>query len=78
MKSKLNCGNFHLAVNLKPTLASLEAPVAMVTEAVPISRVVFVVRVPVLDKESEANPAARVLAPFQGLDAVKSRSQEEW
>lgn len=36
----------------------------MVMEAVPIARVVFVVRVPVLDKGREVNPAASVLAPF--------------
>lgn len=37
----------------------------MVTEAVPIARVVFVVRVPVLDKESEASPTASVLTPYE-------------
>lgn len=42
----------------------------MVTEVVPIARVVFVVRVPVLDKESEAKPTASILPLFQGLDIV--------
>lgn len=49
----------------------------MVMEAVPIARVVFVVRVPVLDKESEATLTASVLPPFQGLDVVKTWPQEE-
>ena len=40
-------------------------------EAVPIARVVFVVRVPVLDKESEAKPTASVLPAFQGLGIVR-------
>ncbi|CAI9170491.1 unnamed protein product [Rangifer tarandus platyrhynchus] len=53
-------------------LAFLEALVAMVTEAVPIAGVVFVVRVPVLDKESEAKPTAAILPLFQGLDIVNS------
>ena len=47
-------------------LAFLEALVAMVTEVVPIARVVFVVRVPVLDKESEAKPTASILPLFKG------------
>ena len=38
----------------------------MVTEVVPIARVVFVVRVPVLDKESEAKPTASILPLFKG------------
>lgn len=46
-------------------------------EAVPIARVVFVVRVPVLDKEREAKPTASVLPAFQGLDSVKTWPQEE-
>lgn len=44
-------------------------------EAVPIARVVFVVRVPVLDKESEAKPTASVLPAFRGLDIVKAGSR---
>lgn len=44
-------------------------------EAVPIARVVFVVRAPVLDKESEAKPTASVLPAFQGLDTVKAGSR---
>lgn len=35
------------------------------------------VRVPVLDKETEAKPTASVLPPFQGLDVVKTWPQEE-
>ena len=46
-------------------------------EAVPITGVVFVVRVPVLDKESEAKPTASVFPAFQGLDIVKTWPQEE-
>ena len=42
-------------------LAFLEAPVATVMEAVPIARAVFVVRVPALDKESEAKLTASAL-----------------
>lgn len=49
----------------------------MAMEAVPIARVVFVVRVPVLDKESEANPTASDLILFQGLDVVKPWSREK-
>lgn len=58
-------------------LAFLEVLVAMVIEAVPIARVVFVVRVPVLDKEIEAKPTASVLPPFQELEIVKSWPWEE-
>lgn len=46
-------------------------------EALPIARVVFVVRVPVLNKESEAELTASVLPAFQGLDIVKTWPQEE-
>lgn len=48
----------------------------MVMEAVPIVRVVFVVSVPVLDKE-EANPPAWVLNAFQGLAVDKLWRQEK-
>lgn len=44
----------------------------MVMEAVPIARVVFVVRVPALDKESEAELTASVLLPSK--DWMLSRS----
>lgn len=44
----------------------------MVMEAVPIAGVVFVVRVPVLDKESEAELTASALLPSK--DWVLSRS----
>lgn len=52
-------------------LAFLEVPVAMAMEAVPIAGVVFVVRVPVLDKESEAKLTASAL--LSSKDWVLSR-----
>lgn len=80
MRSQLSCGNFNLAVTPKPVpLAFREALVAMVIEAVPSTKefFFFVVRVPVLDKESEAKPTtASVLPPVQGLDMVEPRPQE--
>lgn len=53
-------------------MSSREAPVAVAMEAVPIARVVFVARLPALDKESEAGLAASVLLPSQ--DWMLSRS----
>lgn len=46
----------------------------MVTEVVPIARVVFVVRVPVLDKERSSCFTASILPLFQGLDIVNPGS----
>lgn len=53
-------------------LAFREAPVAVVMEGVPIARVVFVVRLPALDKESEAELTTSVLLPSK--DWMLSRS----
>lgn len=59
-------------------LAFREAPVAVLMEAVPIARVVFVVRLPAFDKGSGAELTASFLLPSKGwLDVVKIWPQEE-